>query len=74
MSRSSFQDRAAILLAIETDVGRVLDEAGGANAAVGRLLVRLTGGTPVENASALRDLLSAAQQHTIRAVLGGRAA
>lgn len=74
MSPPATQDRAADLRAIEADVAKVLDESGGANAAVGRLLARLTRGTATENASALRDLLSATQQHTVRAVFGRKAA
>jgi hypothetical protein len=74
-SPSPESERAADLAKLEADVAKVLDEAGGAKAAEGRLLARLTSGTATENASVLRDVLSAAQRHLVRAIYGaGKAA
>ena len=65
-------DRAARLEAIERDVGAVLDHTGGAKAAAGRLLARLSEGTAVQNAATLDDVLTAAQRVLTRQIFGGR--
>lgn len=74
MPRADRADRAARLEAIEADVRAVLDGAGGAKAASGRLLARLAEGTAVQNADTLDDVLAAAQRLLTRQVFGGRGA
>ena len=66
MTATAIDPRRADLLALEADVGAVLDHPGGAPAAHGRLLARLTSGTATENASALDDVLAAAQRELMR--------
>lgn len=58
-------------LDLERDVKAVLDQAGGAKAAAGRLLARLSGGTAVQNVSALEDVLVAGQRVLTRGIFGG---
>lgn len=71
MNRPVPKVRAAHLRELERDVAAALGETGASKAAVGRLLSKLTSGTALENASAMRDLLTAASNNTVRAIYGG---
>lgn len=60
------EQRRADAAALEADVSAIVGHPGAAPRAHGRILARLTGGTPSENAEALDEYTAAVQRCLVR--------
>lgn len=60
------EQRRELAAAFEADVSAIVGHPGGAPRAHGRILARLTGGTPAENAVALDEYTAAVQRALMR--------